>query len=357
MKSSEKILVRALKGNKTDRVPFWFMRQAGRYLPEYREMRARQKNFLDFCYSPKEASEVTLQPIRRFDMDGAIIFSDILVIPHALGVDVRFEEGKGPLLQPVRDEIGLDKLAPGNITQKLSPVYEALRLTKKNLPPETALIGFAGAPWTLACYTVEGKSSPTFDSVKSLAKADKKFFSRLIGLFSDAIVEHAGNQIKAGAEIIQIFDSWAGVLDVESYDEWVIAPTQNIIRAIKQNHPEIPIIGFPRQSGERFERYVKTIGVDAVNFDQSVSLEWVKHHLQPHCVVQGCLDPVLLAENKEAMLAQAEHILTSLDKPFVFNLGHGILPHTPIENMQALCEYLKQIHENSRHPVQSRRSG
>lgn len=341
MSKSEKRLVQALKGKVTDRTPFWFMRQAGRYLPEYRELRKKTKNFLDFCYSPEQATEATLQPIRRFGMDGAIIFSDILVIPHALGMGVRFEEGRGPILSPVQKEKDLKNISIRNFTDHLSPVYQALRLTKKSLPEDVALIGFVGAPWTLACYSVEGKTSKDFDNVKTLAAADDKFFSKLIEIFTDAVIAHAINQIEAGAEVIQLFDSWAGVLSEEPYRRWVIDPTRHIVASIKKRHPEVPVVGFPRQSGARFETYAKNTGVDAVSFDQSVPVEWAKRHLQPVCRAQGCLNQQLLADDKAAMLAETKHIMDTLDKPFVFNLGHGILPHTPIENMQALCDYLR----------------
>jgi uroporphyrinogen decarboxylase len=338
---STKRLVQALQGKDTDRVPFWFMRQAGRSLPEYRALREKHKNFLEFCYTPEAASEATLQPIHRFGMDGAVIFSDILVVPHALGVDVRFEEGVGPLLTPIRDINGL-KTLKGNLKQKLEPVYETLRLTKKNMPQETSLIGFVGAPWTLACYVIEGKSSKNFSTLKHIASADLAFFAALVDLLTDAVSEHAINQIEAGAEIIQIFDSWAGMANEAEYKQWIIAPAKKIVQNIKAVHPDIPIIGFPRESDEQFLAYAKETGVDAVSVDQTVQLAWIKSHLQPICRVQGCLNNELLAGNKQAALEEAKTILSTLDKPFVFNLAHGILPHTPVENIQALCEYLKK---------------
>lgn len=342
MSSSSKLLVLACEGKTTPRIPFWFMRQAGRYLPEYRELRAKQRDFLAFCYSPDIACEATLQPIRRFGMDGAIIFSDILVVPHALGMDVRFEEGVGPLLSPISGEKHLAGLSEEKIEERLAPVYEALRLTRKALPEETALIGFAGSPWTLSCYAVEGKSSKDFSRVKSIARSNPAFFSRWADMLTRAVAGHLCRQIEAGADVIQLFDSWAGVADGELYQDWVIAPTRRIVAAVKEKHPHVPIIGFPRQSGEKFEAYAKETGVDVVSIDQSAPLEWVKTHLQPRCIVQGALNNVLLAEDKAAMLAEAAQIVATLDKPFVFNLGHGILPATPIENVQALCEFLKK---------------
>lgn len=316
------------------------MRQAGRYLPEYKELRSKAKDFLDFCYNPAMAAEATLQPIKRFGMSGAIIFSDILVVPHALGMEVRFEEGKGPLLTPTQSEKDLDKLSPQ--PDRLLPVYEALRLVKKELPKETALIGFAGAPWTLACYIVQGKSDKDFGLVRKIAAENPAFFARLLAILEEAVARHAIQQIEAGAEVIQIFDSWAGVLNEQEFLHYVVQPTRRIVQVIKAKHPTIPIIGFPRQAGAKYKDYVEKTGVDAVNIDGTVTLDWVKKELQELCVVQGNLDPILLAEDKNAMLAQARQIVSVFGhKPFVFNLGHGILPHTPIVNMQALCDFLK----------------
>jgi len=341
---TSKRLLRAFKKQSVDRVPFWFMRQAGRYLPEYKQLRSTTKGFLDFCYSPEKASVATLQPIERFGMDGAIIFSDILVVPHALGADVRFEEGHGPLVTPITDQKGLDTLRGDKLKSFLSPVYEALRLTKKNMPSETALIGFIGAPWTLACYVIEGRSSKSgkFENVQVVAKKDPDFFKNLISVLADACAEHAINQIEAGAEAIQIFDSWAGILDEDGFKQWCMEPTKKIVQRIRAIHPEIPLIGFPRAVGNHYKPFAEQVGVDAISFDETVSLEWVKQNLQPHVCVQGCLNPNFLADDNVAMMTQAKTILATLDKPFVFNLGHGILPHTPVEHMQMLCEFLKK---------------
>jgi uroporphyrinogen decarboxylase len=327
-------------GRTGNTIPFWFMRQAGRYLPEYRQVRSNSSGFLDMCYSPDKASEVTLQPIRRFGMDGAIIFSDILVIPHALGVEVRFEEKIGPLLAPVTTQAQLDGLVWKK--EKLAPVYEALRRTRAALPQEKTLIGFAGSPWTLACYTVQGKSDKEFHQVRSIALRDRAFFSRLISMFVDCVSEHAAEQVESGADIIQLFDSWSGVLSESEFEQWVIEPTARIVKKIRSTCPDVPIIGFPRQAGVKYGDYVEETGVDGVNIDSSVSLGWARKELQGSCVLQGNLDPLLLAEDKAAMLAQAKQIISLLgDKSFVFNLGHGILPHTPVENVQALCDLLK----------------
>ncbi len=318
------------------------MRQAGRFLPEYRELRSRHKNFLEFCYTPEAAAEATIQPIRRFGMDAAIIFSDILVIPHALGMDVYFEEGRGPVLVPVRN--AKDRKTLGKLdAKKLEPVYEAIRLTKKALPQETTLIGFAGAPWTLSCYMVEGGSSQEFAEVKSLMRGEPELFSDITSLLVDSVITHATNQIKAGAEVIQLFDSWAGILNEEEYDKWSVQPAKAIVSGIKKQFPHTPVIGFPRQSGSKFKHYAKETGVDAISIDNSVPLEWVRDNLQAGIVVQGCLNPQSLAGSRQAMLDEAAQIMEMLgDKPFVFNLGHGILPTTPVENMQALCDFLRR---------------
>lgn len=344
MKSNSKLLISTLRGKKLKEIPFWFMRQAGRYLPEYKELRSTTQNFLDYCYSPEKASEATLQPIKRFGMSGAIIFSDILVVPHAIGVEVGFLEGKGPKLNPVTDRQELKVLSTASITQKLSPVYKALQITKKALPENTALIGFIGAPWTLATYVVEGKSGSDFTKVKSIAENDRLFFDELMVLLTKAVIIHAKEQIRAGAEVIQLFDSWAGILNGEGYENWVIEPASRIVRSIKSEFPDIPIVAFPRQSGSKFLDYAKQVRPDAINVDDSVPLEWIKNELSNHVIIQGNLDNALLASDKEEMLKAAKDILFMLsDKPFVFNLGHGILPHTPIENISALCDLIRNF--------------
>jgi uroporphyrinogen decarboxylase len=311
-------------------------------LPEYRELRAKHRNFLEFCYTPDAATEATLQPIRRFGMDAAIIFSDILVIPHALGAEVTFEEGEGPRINPITDEYGLKALSLDALEEKLARVYQAISQTKAALPKETALIGFAGAPWTLACYMVDGRGTRKFDATKKLAETDGLFFDRLMNLLTRAVIKHLDLQVKAGAEVIQLFDSWAGIASGEMYVNHIIEPAFRIISEFKKLHPNVPIIAFPRQSGTKFLEYAKETGAHAISVDESVSPEWVRAKLQPHVTVQGMLDQNLLAENKAAMLKQAKEIIDTLkDKPFVFNLAHGVLPKTPVEHVQALCELIK----------------
>lgn len=338
--SSASLFLETLSKNHSGKIPFWFMRQAGRYLPEYRNVRKNFKSFLDFCYTPEAACEVTLQPITRYGMSAAIIFSDILVIPDALGMDVKFIEGTGPALVPVSD---VSKLAKKISQEKLAPVYEAIKLTRAALPAETALIGFCGLPWTLACYMIEGKGSRDFQNVRSAAFLRKEFFRNLIDLLTDSVIEHSLAQIKAGANAIQLFDSWAGVLSEEEFLAYSILPSKKIVAAIKQQYPHISIIGFPRMAGSKIMDYAKMTGVDAVSFDGSLSLADAKKHLQPLVIPQGNLDSVLLAEDKDAVLKRTKMICDALgDKPFVFNLAHGILPHTPPENLQAVCDVIRE---------------
>ncbi len=343
MLSEEKALIRTLKKNTGGSPPFWFMRQAGRYLPEYKKLRAEAKDFLDFCYTPDMAVEATLQPIRRFGMSASIIFSDILVLPHALGMKVWFETGHGPKLTALKNKADVESLSLKNIGEFLAPVYEAITKTRQALPSATALIGFCGAPWTLACYAIEGGSSRDYQSVRATALRDPEFFESLLMLLTQAVIEHADMQIKAGAEAIQLFDSWAGVLTAEEFARYVLAPSKLIIEELRKRHPHIPLIAFPRGAGIGYISMAKATGVDAVSVDAGLPAWWLERYLQPECVVQGNLDNVLLAEDKNAMLAQAKHILQTLGKkPFVFNLGHGVLPHTPVENVQALSDLIRE---------------
>lgn len=315
------------------------MRQAGRYLPEYREVRKNFSNFLEFCYKPEAACEVTLQPINRYGMSAAIIFSDILVIPDALGVNVKFAEGHGPILKPVLD---IAELSKNNFSEKLQPVYQAISLTRKELAKDKALIGFCGLPWTLACYMIEGKGSRDFQSVRQTAFRKNEFFSALIDLLTDAVIEHSLAQIKAGAQTIQLFDSWAGVLSEQEFYDYSIAPSKKITAAIKNIYPDVPVIGFPRLAGSKTTDYAKETGVDAVSFDGSISLLTAKNELQKYVIAQGNLDSVLLAEDRNAACQKTKKIIEMLgDKSFVFNLAHGILPHTPVDNVRAVCDIIQ----------------
>lgn len=333
-------LLGALKGTE-GKVPFWFMRQAGRYLPEYRALRKEASSFLDFCYAPEMATEATLQPIRRFGMSAAIIFSDILVIPHAMGIEVRFVEGQGPVLEPVRSAAEMAVLEPR--PERLSPVYEALRRTRAALPEGTALIGFAGAPWTLACYIVQGKGDRDYQQVRHTAVTEPAFFDALIERLTKEVIAHLSAQIEAGAQAVQIFDSWAGVLPAEMFRTYAIQPAARIVAALKEKHPGVPVIGFPRLAGVNYPEYVHTVRPDGISFDSGVPAPWAAQHLASLATPQGNLDPVLLAGDAKGALDQAKIILDAFGhKPFVFNLGHGILPHTPVDTVAALCEMLRE---------------
>jgi len=333
------LIHRALRGEKTSRPPFWFMRQAGRYLPEYREIRASTGGFLSLCFTPKLAAEVTLQPLRRFDMDAAILFSDILVIPQAMGMDLRFEEGEGPKLNPVYDKKSIEALHT-NVEKHLEPIMETLRIVRSELPQEKSLIGFCGAPWTVACYMVEGGGSRDYEKVRRFAYIEKEAFTLLIEKIIKASVTYLSMQVKAGADILQIFDSWAGVLSENEYKNWVIIPTKKIVSQIKNMHPEIPIIGFPRGSGAGIIAYEKETGVDAVSLDVQTPLLWARDALNK--TIQGNLNPIQLASDKEGAVAETKNIMRSWkNRPYIFNLGHGIIPSTPIENLQAVCDTIR----------------
>ncbi len=342
-----KPLLKALAGETLARPPFWMMRQAGRYLPEYRELRGQAGGFLDMCYSPSFATEATLQPIRRFGMDAAIIFSDILVVPHALGQAVAFREGEGPILGAVRSAADVTALRDGGFAARLAPVYEAIERVAGLLPPETALIGFAGAPWTVATYMVEGGTSRDFAAVKGWAYRDPDGFAVLIDRLVQATVMHLSAQISAGAEAVQLFDSWAGILPEAAFRRWVIEPTRMIVARLHERHPGVPVIGFPRGAGLLYRSYFVETKVDALGLDTVVPCGIAHKTLQTIGPVQGNLDPLLLVAGGKAMEAAILEILEAFrGGPFVFNLGHGIVPETPIEHVARLAELLRQPAEN-----------
>ncbi|MCC6467586.1 MAG: uroporphyrinogen decarboxylase [Alphaproteobacteria bacterium] len=337
-----KKLLGVLGGEAASPPPIWLMRQAGRYLPEYRAVRARARTFLDLCFSPDLACEVTLQPIRRYGFDAAILFSDILVIPYALGQRVWFVEGEGPRLEPVRVVTDLARLDRTNVRGALAPVFETVRRLRRELPAETTLIGFAGAPWTVATYMVEGASGSDFAVVKDFAYRDPAAFGALVDLVVGATVDYLVAQVEAGAEVLQLFDSWAGVLSEAAFRRWVIAPTAKIVEQLKQRCPGVPVIGFPRGAGMLHADYVRGTGVDAVSLDTTVPMA-LAGALQELVPVQGNLDPRLLVIGGEAMLGEASAILRGLaGGPFVFNLGHGIVPETPPENVAALVRLVRE---------------
>ena len=341
-KKPEKKLLQTLRGKVLPVPPFWFMRQAGRYLPEYRKIRATTKNFLDLCYSPDLAVEVTMQPLRRFNMDAAIMFSDILVIPDALGQKVEFREGVGPILEPIRNVQEISKLNVHRLHDHLSPVYETINRLLKEIPDTTSLIGFAGSPWTLAIYMVEGKGGTECGTARVWAYKDPKSFQQLIDLLVHAVSIYLIKQVEAGAEVLQLFDSWAGVLSEVQYKRWIIEPNKKIVANIRAVFPQIPIIGFPRNSGSKYIEFVQETKMDGVSIDHSVGLEWSRDNLQPLTCVQGNLDNHTLLAGGDALEDSVNKILDTLSaKPFIFNLGHGILPQTPPENIEHVAELIK----------------
>ena len=334
---ADKKLLRALAGEMQPSPPIWLMRQAGRYLPEYREVRAKAGSFLDLCYTPKLAAEVTLQPIRRYGFDAAILFSDILVVPHGLGQDVWFVENEGPKLAPIKAVGDFDLLDPSGMLDRLAPVYRTVETLAASLSAETALIGFAGAPWTVACYMVEGGGSRDFAAVKSLSYRDPEMFAALIDIIVETTAGHLCAQISAGAEVVQIFDSWAGVLPEAAFRRWIIEPTKRLVSLVRDSHPETPIIGFPRGAGILYEDYAAQTGVTAVSLDTTVPAAWAAATLQPKMPVQGNLDPAALLAGGDGLVDGVEALLETLGAgPFIFNLGHGIIKETPPEHVAAL---------------------
>lgn len=327
--------VKALKGDRQTPPPIWMMRQAGRYLPEYRELRSQSRGFLDFCYSPELASEATMQPIRRFGFDAAIIFSDILVIPDALGQGVRFEEGVGPRLDPLALD-GIADLDLKRLPSHLAPVYEAISKTRQMLSDDTSLIGFAGAPWTLATYMIAGRTTPDQAQARRTAYADPERFDRLIDLLVEAVVQHLSAQVEAGCDALQIFDSWAGALDTLAFPRWSTAAIAKIVARVRERHPSVPIIVFPRNAGDRLIDLVDKVRPDAVGLDWSVSFA-TGRLLQKTVCVQGNLDPMRLVAGGDALRDGVDAILEAFsDGPFVFNLGHGIVPETPIAHVEEM---------------------
>ncbi|MEG6508075.1 uroporphyrinogen decarboxylase [Methyloligella sp. 2.7D] len=341
-KPSNKPLLAALQGEAQSHIPVWLMRQAGRYLPEYRETRQSVGSFLELCQNPALAAEVTLQPLRRFDLDAAIIFSDILIVPFALGQGLVFVEGEGPKLDALEDAQAIAKLERTDPSDDFAPVYEALQRVKPELPEKAALIGFCGAPWTVATYMIEGGGSKDHAKTRAFAYEDREGFAALIDLLVETSAKYLLGQVKAGAEALQIFDSWAGSLPEDEFARWCVEPTRALVARIRQEAPDIPIIGFPRGAGMLAPSYAKQTGIDAVGCDTTMPLSFIREELQPHLPVQGNLDPVLLMAGGERLDRRVNAILDALaGGPFVFNLGHGILPQTPPEHVAHLVSLLR----------------
>lgn len=341
MPSSSKPLLNVLNGKKSEKSPLWLMRQAGRYLPEYRELRARKGGFLDLATDPDAAAEVTLQPIRRFGFDGAILFSDILMVPYALGQDLRFDVGEGPRLSPPLVDAALASLEP--IRTRLDPVYATVEKVAAALPPETTFLGFAGSPWTVSTYMVAGKGSRDQGETRRKAYADEAAFSEIIDAVAALTVDYLSAQIDAGVEVVQLFDSWAGSLSPTQFELWVIAPTAAIVQGLKARHPDVPVIGFPKGAGGKLPAYARETGVDAVGLDETVDPVWADSVLPADLPVQGNLDPLALIAGGEALASAVARILLSFaDRPHVFNLGHGILPDTPIQHVEQLIALVRR---------------
>lgn len=335
---SEKKLLSTFLHAHQAKVPIWLMRQAGRYLPEYKILRAKTGSFWQCCFTPSIAAEITLQPLKRFPLDAAIIFSDILVIPHAYGVKVLFDEQNGPILNfNQQANLSLLRYDPAI----LEPVYQAITLVKSSLPKTTSLIGFAGAPWTLAAYMLEGKSTNLFDKAKLWGDQHPKEMQQLLGLLEAAIVSHCVAQIDAGCEVIQLFDSWAGILSTDQMLHWSLEPLKRIVRNIKQLRPGIPILVFPRGVEGFYGLYASHVGMDGLSIGYETSLSAVAKEVS--IPLQGNLDPNLLAEDLDQVLVQAKILLDLMkNRPYIFNLGHGVLPHTPIEHVAALVEFVTE---------------
>ena len=337
---SDRPLLSVLRGERRDPPPVWLMRQAGRYLPEYRALRAEKGGFLELVNDSHAAAEVTLQPIRRFGFDGAILFSDILVIPHALGQTLEFLAGEGPKLSPRLADATLEELIA--VPERLEPVYETVRRVAVALPPRVTFLGFAGSPWTVATYMVAGEGSREQGETRRFAYRDPVAFGAIIGAIETATVDYLSKQIEAGVHAVQLFDSWAGSLSPAQYEQWVIAPTARITAELRRRHPDTPIIGFPKGSGGKLPAYARETGVDAVGLDETVDPVWANGALPEGLPVQGNLDPLALIAGGEALTQAARRILDAFaGRPHIFNLGHGILPDTPIAHVEQLLSRLR----------------
>lgn len=332
------------QGKRSSHPPLWFMRQAGRYLPEYRKIRETCPTFLDLCYTPDLAAQVTLQPIERFDLDAAIIFSDILVIPDSLGQHVSFEAGKGPQLDSLTLSSFQTKLSLKEVSKKMLPVYEAIRLTRSQLSPAKSLIGFSGAPWTLALYMLEGEGSRDFAKAKSQAFQNETLFSSFLEFLVQAISFHLIEQIRAGASAIQIFDSWAGLCPSSHFQEWIIEPTQKVVSSVRKAFPDIPLIGFPKGVGAHLIEYGSQCGFSALSLDGITPLDWAAKTLPSNLILQGNLDPLLLSTGGEPLKNSIKSIHQQMNKrPYIFNLGHGIVPQTPLQSVEDCVRWVREL--------------
>lgn len=335
-----KPLLSVLSGGNPEIIPIWLMRQAGRYLPEYRALRAEKGGFLELVYDSDAAAEITLQPIRRFGFDGAILFSDILIVPYALGQDLRFEEGEGPRLSPRLADAAFAALE--RAPERLAPIYATVEKVKAALPAETTLLGFAGSPWTVATYMIAGHGSRDQAEVRAFAYRDPAAFAEIIEAVADMTVDYLSGQIAAGAEAVQLFDSWAGSLAPRQFEQWVIAPNARIVAGLRARHPDVPVIGFPKGAGAKLAAYARETGVGAIGLDETIDPAWAARELPPGMPVQGNLDPLALLTGGAALENAVAAILSSLaGRPHIFNLGHGIIKETPIPHVERLIELVR----------------
>ncbi|ARC87627.1 uroporphyrinogen decarboxylase [Rhodovulum sp. MB263] len=338
-----KKLLRALSGETMDVPPVWLMRQAGRYLPEYKATRAEAGDFLSLCYNSELAAEVTLQPIRRYGFDAAILFADILLLPQALGAELWFETGEGPRMSTITGPEGLKALkGKDDIHDHMAPVYETCRILSRELPKETTLIGFAGAPWTVATYMIAGRGTKDQAPAHALRQEDEATFAALIELLTEATIEYLSKQVEAGCEVVKIFDSWAGSLKGEAFDKYALEPAKRIIAEMKARHPGLPCIAFPREAGDKYVGFARATGADCVALDNSVSAEWAVENVQKDGCVQGNMDPKLMVTGGQQLIDETKRIKEAFSKgPHIFNLGHGITPDADPENVTMMLEALR----------------
>lgn len=341
--SKDKTILRALAGERQETPPIWMMRQAGRYLPEYRATRAEAGDFLSLCYNSDLAAEVTLQPIRRYGFDAAILFADILLLPQALGVDLWFETGEGPRMSTTTTADELAGLrATADIHETLNPIYETVRILSRELPRETTLIGFAGAPWTVATYMIAGRGTKDQGPAHALKTENRAVFEGILERLTEATIEYLSKQIEAGAEVVKLFDSWAGSLKGEDFVNYALKPAAKITQALKQRHPGIPVIAFPREAGDGYIGFAKATGADGIAIDNSVSAEWVAQNVQPDSCVQGNLASSHMVTGGDDLIQETKRIVNALKGgPHIFNLGHGITPDANPENVQIMIDTIR----------------
>lgn len=343
MTQAKKTILRALAGETLPVPPIWMMRQAGRYLPEYRATRAQAGDFLSLCYNPELAAEVTLQPIRRYGFDAAILFADILLVPQALGADLWFVTGEGPRLSTITEQREFEALKPAaEVHETLSPIYETVRILRRELPEETTLIGFAGAPWTVATYMIAGRGTPDQGPAHALKAENRALFEALLERITEATILYLSAQIEAGAEVVKLFDSWAGSLKGADFDRYALAPAKRIIAALKEKHPGVPVIAFPREAGEKYVGFHQATGADCVALDNSVDAGWAAEHVQVDGCVQGNLASKHMVSGGPALVEETRAIVEAFrGGPHIFNLGHGITPDADPENVALMIETVR----------------